>query len=362
MLDIAFQRLHNQHLLDTKFANPCDVVTWLGAVQAQDYAGGKWAVGLRLQNANDDAVEQALTDGAILRTHIMRPTWHFVAPADIRWMLALTAPRVNAASAYWYRQLELNDELIARTNAIIANTLQGGKHLTRTELGTAFKEAGIVSDDFRVGYIMFRAEQDGLVCSGARKGKQQTYALLDERVPQTRTWERDEALAELTRRYFTSHGPATIKDFVWWSGLTVADTKAGLDMVGSQLLQETIGDQTYWFAASEPPSMGVTPVAHLLPNYDEYIIGYTDRSAALDTQHTEKLDARGNVLFNYTIVVDGKVVGIWKRTFRKREVVITLTPISTLSAAEEQAVSAALHRYGEFLGMTVVLSEASGNN
>ena len=236
-LDIAHRRLHNQHITRRTLETPQALVEWLGAVQAQDFAAAKWALGLRLQGVTDDDIEQAFTDGAILRTHVMRPTWHFVSPADIRWLLALTAPRVHAASAYSNRKLELDDAMFRCTHAVLANALQGGKQLTRDELASALQQAGIVTEgEQRVTHIMMRAELDGIICSGARRGKQFTYALLAERAPQARSLARDEALAELTMRYLMSHGPATIQDFVWWSGLTVADARAGLAMVTSYLL------------------------------------------------------------------------------------------------------------------------------
>src|SRR5947209_6158875 len=260
-LDIAHRRLHNQHITRRTLETPQALVEWLGAVQAQDFAAAKWALGLRLQGTTDDDIEQAFTDGAILRTHVMRPTWHFVSPADIRWLLALTAPRVHAASAYYTRKLELDDAVFRCTHAVLANALQGGKQLTRDELASALQQAGIATlGEQRVTYIIMRAELDGIICSGARRGKQFTYALLAERAPQARSLDRDEAIAELTMRYFTSHGPATIQDFVWWSGLTVVDAKAGLAMVTSQLLQEMIGAQTYWFPPSTPPAQDLSQV------------------------------------------------------------------------------------------------------
>src|SRR5213078_2598445 len=242
----------------------------------------KWALGLRLQGVTDDDIEQAFTAGAILRTHVMRPTWHFVSPADVRWLLALTAPRVHAASAYYNRKLELDDAVFRYTNAVLANALQGEKQLTRDELASALQQAGIVTEgEQRVTHIMMRAELDGIICSGARRGKQFTYALLAERAPQARTLARDEALAELTMRYFTSHGPATVQDFVWWSGLTVADARAGIESLKSQLVQEVIDGQIYWFSASTPPAK-VSSSTYLLPYFDEYTVGYTDRSAVFD--------------------------------------------------------------------------------
>jgi hypothetical protein len=353
-LDIVHQRLGNQNIEHTRHTNPCEVVQWLGAVQAQDYAAAKWALGLRLQDATDDAIEQALTEGTILRTHLMRPTWHFVTPADIRWILALTSPRVNAGNAYWYRSLELDDAIFTQSNAIIVKALQGGKQLTRLELKSVLQQAGFAMDDLqRSTAIMMRAELDGIVCSGARRGKQFTYALLDERVPATRTLDHDEALSELVRRYFTSHGPATLKDFVWWSGLTTADARVGLEMNSTQLIQETIGSQTYWFANSTPSAEAPSPTAHLLPNFDEYIVGYTDRSAVFDATHTDKLDAQGDILFHNALVLDGRVIGTWRRILKKNAVTIVLQIFMPLHEAEISSITAAANRYGAFLGLSV---------
>lgn len=347
---IALQRLYQQRLSQNPFATPGEVVAWLGAVQAQDYLGAKWALGLRMQNATDDVIERAFTDGTILRTHVMRPTWHFVTPADIRWILELTAPRVNAANAYMYRQLELDDALFLRSNAAIAKALQGGQQLTRAELGSALAQAGIVAEGMRLGYIVHRAELDAVVCSGPRRGKQFTYALLDERAPQARILKRDEALAELTRRYYTGHGPATVHDFVWWSGLTVADAKAGLEMVASDLTHEVIDGQTYWFSASMPPAAQPCQAAFLLPTYDEFVIGFS----SFGKSRAGGQDVSGNVVFDSMIVIGGQIVGSWRRTFKKGAVVIELAPFAPLTAAEGEAVTAAAQRYGEFAGMPVI--------
>ncbi|HLX40859.1 MAG TPA: winged helix DNA-binding domain-containing protein [Ktedonobacteraceae bacterium] len=352
-LDIAHRRLHNQLITQQIFEKPDDVVQWMGAVQAQDYASAKWALGLRLPNATDNAIEQAFSDGAFIRTHVMRQTWHFVSPADIRWLLALTAPYVNATNAYYYRQQALDDAILRRSNAVLAKALQGGKQLTRPELKSALQQAGIISDNpLHFGLIVMHAELDGIICSGARRGKQFTYALLDERVPQARMLEHDEALAELAQRYFTSHGPATLQDYVWWSGLPVADARAGLGMVKPQLTHEVVGDQTYWSSPSSLPAKDVAQTAHLLPTYDEYTVGYKDRSAVFDIAHTHKLDSRSNSLLSYIMVLDGQVVGTWKRTMKK-EVIITPSLFTPLNEAETHAFSAPANRYGAFLERSV---------
>jgi hypothetical protein len=357
-LEIANQRLHNQLITRQTFEKVEDVVRWLCAVQAQDYAAAKWALGLRMQNMTDEIIEQAFASGAILRTHILRPTWHFILPADIRWMLTLTAPRVIAASAYYYRALGLDDTVFSRSNAVLAKALQGGKQLTRAELATVLQQAGIATvNGQRTGQIIMRAELDGIICSGARRGKQFTYALLDERAPQARMLDRDEALAELAMRYFMSHGPATSQDYVWWSGLTVTDAKVGLGMVTSQLMYEVIDGQTYWFSSSTSHAKALSQTVSLLPNFDEYIVGYTDRRAVFDESHIQKLDARENVLFNHTIVLDGQVVGTWKRTIKKNAVLLTPNLFTTLNETATRALADSVNRYCAFLNKAVNIDD-----
>ncbi|HMN30617.1 MAG TPA: winged helix DNA-binding domain-containing protein, partial [Caldilineaceae bacterium] len=275
-LAIAHQRLYHQQISRASFGTAEEVVHWLGAVQAQEYSPTLWSIGLRMRQATATAVENAVSEGRILRTHLLRPTWHFVTADDIRWMLALTAPRVHALNAHIYRQLALDDELFLRSQAVFGKALEGGRQLTRAELGDALAQVGIVASGLRLGYIVQRAELDAVLCSGARRGKQFTYALLHERAPQAKRLTRDESLAELTKRYFTSHGPATLKDFVWWSSLTLADARAGVALAGSHLDSQEVNGQTLWFAPATAASGRDTPYADLLPTYDEYI-SYGDR-------------------------------------------------------------------------------------
>ena len=356
-LDIAHQRLYNQHIAGSPFEKPEEVVAWLGAVQAQDYLGAKWALGLRMQQGTGEVIEQALAEGTILRTHLMRPTWHFVTPADIRWILALTAPRVNGVNGSMYRKLELDEALFRRSNALIAKALQGGQQLTRAELGSALAEAGIVAEGLRLGYIIHRAELDAVVCSGGRRGKQLTYALLDERAPQAKTLARDEALAELTKRYFASHGPAMVQDFAWWSGLTKADAKAGLEMSRSHLVEEVVDGRSYWRSSALPTAENSSPTAYLLPPYDEYTIAYKDHRAILDPRHAQP--AR-DAVYGGAIVIDGQVAGYWRRTFKKATVVIELNPFMALNEAQYRAIRAAAEGYGAFVNMAVVMSRGNG--
>jgi hypothetical protein len=228
--DIIQHRLHNQYLTQPAGKDPAAIVAWMGAIQAQDYGAAKWALGQRVAGVADDDIEAAFTKGTILRTHVMRPTWHFVAPADIRWLLQLTAQRVIALSKGQYRTNELDDKVFATSNKVLAKALDG-KQLTRPALVAALEKANIKTDELRFTLLLMRAELDGIICSGGREGKQFTYALLDDRAPKAKTLAHDEALAMLTSRYFTSHGPATLPDFAWWSGLTMATVKEGIELV-----------------------------------------------------------------------------------------------------------------------------------
>lgn len=339
--DLLSRRLHNQKLSSPEFKQPAGVVRWLGAVQAQDFNAAKWALALRMAQATDAVIEDAYNKGRILRTHLMRPTWHFVAPEDIRWLLELTAPRVNIKSGPNYRKLELDGALFKRSNKIITKTLQGGKHLTRATLKAALSHAGIASDDpVRLAHILLRAELDGVVCSGPKLGKQFSYALLEERVPKAKMLSRDEALAKLTRRYFTSHGPATLQDFVWWSGLTAADVKQGIESIDRHLRQELVQERVYF--GPRATKARVRRSAHLLPAYDEYNVAYKDRQMVLDgSESLTTWDLLGPV-----VVVDGKAVGTWKRTGEE----ITLSVSRSLSEVERVAVDGAVERYRRFMG------------
>ncbi|MGA7192971.1 MAG: winged helix DNA-binding domain-containing protein [Anaerolineales bacterium] len=358
MLTIPEQRLFNQQISKQIFQKPSQVIRWLGAVQAQDYAAAKWAVAQRTKGVSDSTVDRAFDKGEFLRTHVMRPTWHFVAPEDIRWLLALTAPRVRAANAYQYRRLELDKTIFKKSNAALTKALRDGKHLTRAELASALQQAGIdASDLLRLTYLILSAELDGVICSGARRGKHFTYALLDERVPAAKTLVRDEALAELTLRYFTSHGPATEKDFMWWSGLIRVDVRSGIEMAKQHLEHDAMNGQTYWFADSMTTAEANRRAIYLLPNFDEYIVGYTDRSAIFDSSHVNKLDARSNPLFQHTIVINGQVAGTWKRTLKKDAVIIELNSFVPFTKSEKQIVAAAAEKYGRFLEMPVALSK-----
>jgi hypothetical protein len=349
-LDVCGQRLANQHLTRQTLEKASEIVRLFGAVQAQDYSGAKWAIAQRTRGATDSEVEKEISDGAILRTHVLRPTWHFVAPEDIRWMLALTAPRVKAALAYYDRKLELDAAVLRRSRAALTKALRGGKHLTRIELARSLTKAGVRADGTqRLAHLVMHAELDGHICSGARRGKQFTYALLEERVPQTKELERDVALCELARRYFITRGPATADDFAWWSGLTRAEAKRGAEIAESSLDHTTIDGRKYWFLQSRRAMKPKSPFAHLLPNFDEYFIGLKDRTAMQTKLRAVGFTATLDGLSGHVVTIDGQAVGGWKRTFEGKSAVVVLKPLTRLSDAEQRAIARQVGRFGKFL-------------
>ncbi len=355
-LDICQQRLANQQLIQQTLEKPSEVVRVLGAVQAQDYPVAKWGVAQRARNPTDVTVEKEITEGAILRTHVLRPTWHFVAPADIRWMLALTAPRVRAILAHYDRDLGVDEAELRRSRAVLTKALQGGRQLTRAELSTALKRARIRTENTqRLARLIMHAELDGLICNGPRRGKHFTYALLEERVPPAKVLGRDAALFELAKRYFSTRGPATVEDFAWWSGLTKADARTGLHAAESELEHEIIEGRGYWFPT--PTSRKTKSlVARLLPNYDEYFIGLKDRSAMLSTLRTSGREAGVSFFGGHLITINGQVVGGWRRTSKGQTTIVELKLLTKLGDAERRAVARELRRFAEFLGLPVALA------
>jgi winged helix DNA-binding protein len=337
---IARQRLANQFLVGQRLAKPNDVVAALGAIQAQDYAGAKWAVAQRAQNVIESDVDDALADGSIVRTHVLRPTWHFVAPADIRWMLALTGPRINAGMTFRTRWLELDEKAFRRSEKALRRALEGTA-LTRNELSTVLMRARVpVLGDQRLGHLLMRAELDAVICSGPRRAKQYTYALLDDRVAASSSIDRDEALAKLAKIYFATRGPATSVDFAWWSGLTMSDARKALDFVGSELDRQVVAG----------------PSAHLLPNFDEYFVAYKDRSAPLQRLNKAGIYPRGQDVLANAVIVDGQFVGTWKRRLKNDCVFLEINLLARLTRVERQNVAASAEKYGDFLGLSVDLS------
>jgi hypothetical protein len=340
-------RLSCHLLADSKPANPGNVVAWMGAVQAQDFASAKWALGIRLPGCTDSEVKAAFNLGSFLRIHVLRPTWHFVAPENIRWMVRLSSSKLKAATKSRDRDLEITEELYSKTNQVICKALEGGRHLTRESLVAELEMAQVVVTSARLYHFLMRAEAECLVCSGALDGQNQTYALLDERVPPAMPLNQDESLAKLAKLYFCSHSPATLPDFMWWSGLSAKDARAGLEAIKSSLASEEMDGQTYWIAdCAAHADTERLPPAHLLPAFDEYIIGYKDRSTVLGLPYLGKA-VSSNGVFRPTIAVDGKIIGLWQKGTDKRRTV-TLDFFKQVDGKTEGMVAEAVRRYAAF--------------
>lgn len=349
--DIPYLRLQN-HLLNFPLKDPVEVVRWYGAVQSQDYPGARWAVGMRTKDVKDSHIETLFNEGKILRTHVMRPTWHFVTPEDIRWLLALTSQRVHAFSSHYYKKVGIDTELFNKSIKIFVQALEKKKYLTRDELKNELIKAKLSFDDenrlMRLAYIVMYAELEGIICSGPRKGKQFTYALLEERAPKAKKLGREDSLAELTKRYFNSHGPAQVKDFAWWSGLTMTDVKRGVEINKDIIYKENINGKDYFFS-SNSFNKSKDVEAYLLSNYDEYIVAYKDHDAVFDSSYKEKLQ----LLLPHSIVIDGQVVGGWKRELKDTSAEIKIRFFRKLNIKEDRAVQKAVQKYSQFLAKPV---------
>jgi len=345
--EILRLRLANQRITQA-LDDPAPVVVTLGAVQSQDYAAARWALGLRLANAHDASIQRAFDDGRILRTHVLRPTWHFVAPQDIRWLLALTGPRVKATTATRTRALGLDAALVRRTETIIESALGGGKSLTRAELGAALSSGGVtLPDHATLAHLVGQAELDAIICSGPLRGHQHTYSLLEERVAPAPIPRGDDALVELTWRYFSSHGPALAEDCAWWSGLTLGDVRRGLQLNTHRLQTETFDGRTYWFEARAARASANS--VFLLPNFDEYTVAYRQRDLYYDRARNWTGNERLDVPFRDVIVANGRVAGRWQRS---HTIEWTIEP----SAEEQELLEQQLQRYAKFQGASVTES------
>ncbi len=358
--EVALRRIHNSHLAGTLLDAPDEVVRWHVAMQAQDYGPAKWSVGQRSKTLVDSDVDRALAAGSILRTHVLRPTWHFVARDDIRWLLSLTGPRVQQHNGPRYRQLGLDPHTIARSAALIGAALEGGNELKRSDLAAVLDAAGIDRSGQRLPHILMHCELEGLICSGARQGKQHTYALLDERVPQAPPFDRDGALIELTRRYLDSHGPATVYDLAWWSSLTITDIRKALDALsadGGGLEQETIDGTTFWSVAADrrPNAHG----ADLLHTYDELVVGYT-RTRFFGDPHASKALAawRDRSLPNAIVLLNGRLAGHWRRAVTTRSVTVEVSLYDDPSPGDGRRLETTAARLGRFLERRVALEIA----
>lgn len=383
--DLLSARMGSQGIADARFADAESLLAWMGCVQAQDFGQAKWAVGMRCGGVGLGArvsaaratgssaagplteaeVDAAFNEGRLLRTHVLRPTWHFVLPADIGWMLRLTGPRVKNFCRPYHRQLGIDAAALKRSKKIMTRAMEGGAALTRVELAALLRAAKMDTSDIRMNFLLMDAELDGLICSGARKGNQFTYTLLEERAPGQLDLDGDAALAELTRRYFRSRGPATEGDFAWWGGMTLGQARRGLEMVAKEFERIRVGEVEYWWsgpvgAAGGVAARGLTGTGTmkevvLLPAYDEYAVGYKDRSPTVPEEHVKET-FHG---LKPVVLVRGRVAGMWKRWVEKGKVVVEVSALSKWSKATVQGVKREARRWSVFAGaagMTVKIS------
>lgn len=348
--DILIQRLSNQHLAGNGFNTPREVIEHLGAMQSQEFLSARWGIGMRGQGLFAPDIEDAYDKGEIIRTHIMRPTWHFILPEDLLWMQELTSQRVRQLMSHYNKKLELTPEVFKKTNSLLINLLKGHNFLTRQEIKKELEKIGIQTDVQRLAHIMMWPELDGIVCSGPLRGGQLTYALVEERIKKSITLNRENALRELAIKYFQSHGPASIKDFSWWSGLSMEDSQNAVGLLGKEFDEFELEGRKYFYPRNVSIVKNSIPYAHLLSIFDEYTIAYKDRSALGGFKYIEELMSMGNALTSI-VILNGQIAGTWKRVLKKNVVNVDCNLLKRLNTNEKQAVNETAQNYANFLGL-----------
>jgi DNA glycosylase AlkZ-like len=351
---IARRRLFNQRIAGTKFRTAGEVVEWMGAVQCQDLMAGQWAVALRTGGQSLAEIETAIARKAIVRTWPMRGTLHFVPPADIRWMLKYLAQRTVQRSLTRYRQLELDGQTFAKSSKILERTLGGGNQIGRKQAYDLLERNGVSCKGQRGIHILGRLAQDGLLCFGSRDGTTTTFVLLDEWVPPASIPPREVALAKLALKYFTSHGPASVNDFAWWSGLTLTEARKVFEEIRSGLVAERTDGTTYWLGHHSAVVRETVAKTYLLPAFDEFVVAYKDRTAAIDSKNIKRMHPGGGTL-NPTVVHKDKVVGTWGRTIKGNKMVVHVRLFRNPERHERVSIGNAATSYGSFLGKHVVV-------
>lgn len=353
--EIIRHRFVNQQIGKGQFGSAKELVTWMGAMQAQDLNMVKWAIGLRLASATEKSVEDAIDRGEIIRTHVLRPTWHIIPADDLHWMLKLTAPYIRSSMNTRHRQLEITPEIIKKCYRVIRKRLSGKACVTREELVNGFENAGIINKDNRAAHLLMLAELDGIICSGPLVNNSHTYTLIEKRVPAGRQLDRPDSLTELAYRYFASHGPATLDDFTWWSGLPLRDTRSALEGVKQNLESITIDSKVYWFQSSGNDFAAADDQAFLLPAYDEFIISYKDKKAILtDENHLRTVASNG--FFRPIIIANEMVIGVWKRTIIKDKVTVEPKYFKPVPKKNLLRISEKFMDYGNFLEKEIKIS------
>lgn len=350
---IAHIRMSGHQLATPLFETPHEIVSWMGAIQAQDYSMAKWAIGIRSRCCSLHDIDESIRKGEILRTHILRPTWHFVSSQNIRWMLQLSAKRIRSAYESFHKNLNIDSKLYYSCNRLFEKILEG-KSLTRQEIAAELYKAGIPADTPYVSHFLIIAETEGIICSGTDRNGKPTYALLDERVPQTEELPKEEALAKLATLYFRSHSPASFEDFHWWSGLSVTEARTAVESIRTDLITEPFKTQNLLLHADYKEHAGNTDILHFLPAYDEYLISYKDRSAVLEKEHQAKAHNSYGI-FQPVILHNGKITGNWKRSLKKGNLTIDTSFFDQNSSVNSEIIKKAQNRYKDFFLPTTIL-------
>lgn len=348
-LDIARWRLRSQHLVWPWAVSAADAVGSLLAVQAENPSQAAWAVASRTSRPDQAELAALLDNGTLLRTHVLRPTWHFVRAEDAGWLLDLTGPRVRRVTGQQLRNAHgLDERSIDRAVTAVLEGLASRGELTRVQLADELRDRGIPGSGQMLMILLAHAELGGLICSGRIADGEHTYALMRERVPAPRRLGRAEALAELALRYFTGHGPATERDLAYWATLTLTEVRDGLQQVRDRLDSFRHDGRVFWHAPADPPGGPQEPTAHLLQILDETYRGYQDSrwvlDAAGDVPRTRET-AAGMAL------VDAQLIAAMRRTVAHDHVRFDLRPYRMLTPAETEALDQAAGRYGEYLGL-----------
>lgn len=348
---IVALRLSNQQLINSKFTTPQMLVSHFGAIQAQNYEMAKYAIGLRI-SAKEKIIDNAVNKVDIIRTHVLRPTWHFVSTKDIRWMLELTAPHVKKLNSPLCKKLELDGSILTQCYSIIEKMLEKDLQISRDEIMLELNANNICTKDTRSSLIMMNAELDGIVCNGKMNGKQHTYALFDRQIPISKPITKEKALAKLGAIYFSSHGPATLEDYCWWSGLSVTNAKLSIELIKTDFQSIKTNNQTYWFKDNLQFQKENDSSAHFLPAFDEFLISYRSRTASISIEKQAQVFTK-NGLFKPTIILNGKVIGIWNRSIKKEKVIIETTFLEPVKNEQKKNILKTIEKYENYIEKTI---------
>ncbi len=345
--------MNNQMISPGNTDTPAEVVSKMAAIQAQDYEAALWAIGLRSRKGTtrDDVIE-SLRKGENVRTWLMRGTLHISSPKDTRWLIEPTRESLQRTAAKREENRGLSKSAVERCKATLLNALQGGRAITRSEAYGLFEAAGVPSNNNLGYHMLYRAAWDGLICFGPQKGKEQTFVLLEEWAPDHTTYPEEDILKELALRYFSGHGPATLEDFVWWTGIRMNEARKGIEMASSKLTRVEMNGSSYYTRGKEAVREGTLGRMFLLPGYDEYILGYRDRSMALGDISFRKI-AHSNGVFLPVIVSGGRVVGTWKRQSKGKLIKILIQPFGRFGTHDLSKVNEAADDYRRFMGTDV---------